>query len=93
MPWASVTGSYGGAGESATRFRSPRRMRCALFLGCFVDVDLGVQMRRNGSDQLPQEGESSCGRLLGAVVAERIGLTLRFENEGSEPGREAIRQL
>src|SRR2546426_1563990 len=27
MPWASVTGSYGGSGESATRFRSPRRMR------------------------------------------------------------------
>src|SRR6266702_1714857 len=25
MPWASVTGSYGGAGESATRFKSPRR--------------------------------------------------------------------
>src|SRR5207245_897156 len=27
MPWASVVGSYGGAGESATRFRSPRRTR------------------------------------------------------------------
>src|SRR5258708_40037367 len=25
MPWASVTGSYGGAGASATRVRSPRR--------------------------------------------------------------------
>src|SRR5437879_4265263 len=27
MPWASVVGSYGGAGESAMRFRSPRRTR------------------------------------------------------------------
>src|SRR5204863_5195039 len=27
MPWASVMGSYGGPGLSATRFRSPRRMR------------------------------------------------------------------
>ncbi len=30
---------------------------------------------------------------FGAVVAERVGLALRFENEGSEPGREAVWQI
>src|SRR5207253_111547 len=44
-------------------------------------------------NQFAQQGDTSCGRLLGAVVPKRIRLVLRFENEGSEPGRETVRQL
>jgi hypothetical protein len=39
MPWASVTGSYGGPGVSATRFRSPLLRRCSRHL--FKPADAG----------------------------------------------------
>ena len=64
----------------------------ALFIGGFVDVDLGIEVSSSSGDELPQEGEPSRGGLFGTVLPERIGLPLRFENEGSEPGREAVRQ-
>jgi len=52
-----------------------------------VDVDFLVKLGGCCGEQLLQEGESSRGRLFSAVLAERVGLALRFENEGSEPGR------
>src|SRR5205807_426211 len=61
----------------------------AFFLGGLMDVYLSVEVGTRSGDQLPQEGETSCGGLFGAVLAERVGLALRFESEGSEPGREA----
>jgi hypothetical protein len=63
----------------------------ALFVSGLVDVDLGVEVSGNRGNEPPQESQASCRSLVGAVLAERVGLALRFTNEGSEPGREAVR--
>jgi len=65
----------------------------ALFAGGLVDVDLGVEVSGNRGNELPQESQASRRSLVGAVLAERIGLSLRFANEGSEPRRGALGQL
>jgi hypothetical protein len=65
----------------------------ALFVGRFMYVDLGVQVSSCCGKQFPQEGEPSSGGLFGTVLAQRFGLALRFENEGSEPGRDAVWQV
>ena len=59
----------------------------------FAGVKLGVQVGLRSRNELPEQGGAGGGSLLGAVVAERIGLALRFESEGSEPGREAVWQI
>ncbi len=58
-----------------------------------VNVDFFVELGSGCGHQLPHEGQTSRGGLFSAVLAERVGLALRFENEGSEPGREAVRQI
>jgi len=38
-------------------------------------------------------GQDHDRRLFGAILAERIGLALRFVNQGSEPGRGGVWQI
>src|SRR5437879_5732862 len=59
----------------------------------FRSFELSVEVDLRGRNQFAQQGDTSRGRLLGAVVPERVGLALRFENEGSEPGRKIVRQI
>ena len=65
----------------------------ARFRRGFAGVELCVEVALRGSDELLEQGGAGDGSLLGAVVAERFGLALRFENEGSEPGRKAVREV
>ena len=65
----------------------------ARFRRGFAGVELGVEVGLRGSNELLEQRGAGGGSLLGAVVAERVGLALRFENEGSEPGREVVRQI
>ncbi len=62
----------------------------ARFRRGFAGVELGVEVRLRGGNEFLEQSGAGGGGLLGAVVTERIGLALRFENEGSEPGRGAL---
>ncbi len=59
----------------------------------FAGVKLGVQVGLRSRNELLEQGCAGGSSLLGAIVAERVGLALRFENEGSEPGRKVVRQI
>jgi len=59
----------------------------------FAGVKLGVQVGLRRSNELLEQGGAGGASLFGAVLTERVGLALRFEDEGSEPGREAVRQI
>src|SRR5438105_1338941 len=63
------------------------------FDGSFAGVQLGVEIGLRDSNELLEQGGAGGGSLLGAVVAQRVGLVLRFENEGSEPGQRAGWQI
>jgi len=74
------------ADGAADSLLAPARFDCG-----FGGVELGVEVGLRRSNQFPQEGDASRGRLFGAVLAERIRLALRFTNEVNEPGRGALR--
>src|SRR5207248_190836 len=77
---------YGAVADGA----ADRLLAPARFDRSFAGIELGVEVGLRRSNELLEQGCAGGRSLLGAVIAERVGLALRFENEGSEPGREAL---
>ena len=59
----------------------------ALLAGRFTRIQFFVEPGLGGHEQFSQEGGSRGGGLVGPVLPKRVGLALRFADEGREPVR------